>query len=176
MTEQYTLLLRYQSGDEADAEVGCGGDDDADAHEFEGLLSNFQGEMMREQHGADGDEEIGQHVVHGSQPAVAYQAIDETVPDGCPGDYNDDVGHDHYAYATAEVMNGKEGGENDASLNDDIPHIDITLAATDNHVVIERSDGQKGSCHTWQLHERCRGQPLLGNSDDDEFLCYECKS
>ena len=103
--------------------------------------------MMREQHGADGDEEIGQHVVHGSQPAVAYQAIDEKVPNGCPCDDDDDVGHDHYAYATAEVMNGKEGGENDASLNDDIPHIDITLAATDNHVVIERSNGQEGSCH-----------------------------
>ena len=140
-------LLRYKPGDEADAEVGCGGDDNADAHQFEGLLSNCQGEMMREQHGADGDEEIGQHVVHGSQPAVAYQAIDETVPNDRPCDYDDDVGHDHDAYATAEVMNGKEGGENDASLNDDIPHIDITLAATDNHVVIERSNGQEGSCH-----------------------------
>ena len=56
------LFFRYQPSDVADAEVGQGGDDDSDAHELEGLLGYYQGNMMREEHSAGGYEKIGQHI------------------------------------------------------------------------------------------------------------------
>ena len=194
LEEVADAFFQYLGAEEPeDGEVDDGGKGDAGEEEQGGGAEREEGTGGEpgQDHGGGGGEEEGHDVLQGGEEGVADFLVEEAVPDGGPEDDDEDVGDDHEVEALERQVEGGEGdvqpageggvdhedaAEDGASLGDDVPHIDVGLAARDDEVVVEGGDGQEGAADAEDLHELGGGEPLFFNQCHDELWCHQRQS
>ena len=88
-------LFEYFSTEKPeDAEVEKGGEGDAPDEKQAGGMDAL-GDEMGDDHRGSGGEKEGEHVTECRTEGVADFLIEETVPDACPKNDDEDVGEDH---------------------------------------------------------------------------------